>query len=96
MVREKILHLFQLVQSFKEIRVKGVAVIQKMSADIAKKAQEVGSNESKQDFVDACESLKDFPQVRPFNPPVPRLLTVPSSDRIEDHCLRSCQIRRVS
>ena len=56
------------MQSFKEIKAKGVTVIQKMSADIAKKAQEVGSNESKQEFIDACESLKDFPQVHPFNP----------------------------
>jgi len=56
--------LFQLAQSFKEIKAKGVAVIQSMSADIAKKAQEVGNNESKQEFIDACESLKDIPQVR--------------------------------
>jgi len=74
---------------------KGVAVIQKMSADIAKKAREVGSNESKQEFVEACESLKDFPQVHPFDPSAPHLLTVPT-DRIEGHHLRSCQIRRVS
>ena len=87
---------FQLVQSFKEIKAKGVSVIQKMSADIAKKAQEVGSNESKQEFVDSCESLKDFPQVHLFNRPPPHLLTVPSSDRIEGHCRRSRQIRRVS
>ena len=57
--------MFQLAQSFKEIKAKGVAVIQKMSTDIAEKAQEVGSNESKQEFIDACESLKDVPQVYP-------------------------------
>lgn len=48
-----------------------------MSADIAKKAQEVGSNESKQEFVDACEFLKDFPQVSLFDPRVLPPLTVP-------------------
>jgi len=45
------------------MKAKGVSVIQKMSSDIAKKAQEVGNDESKQDFIDACEPLKDIPQV---------------------------------
>jgi len=77
--------------------VKGVAVIQLMSADIAKKAQEVGNDESKQEFIDACEPLKDIPQVHWFwHIHVPLLLTVSSSDRIKGHRLRSCQIHRIS
>ena len=59
--------MFKLAQNFKEIKAKGVAVVQKMSADISKKAQDVGSNESKEEFIDACESLKDIPQVRLFD-----------------------------
>ena len=74
--------LFQLAQSFKEIKAKGVATIQKMSADIAKKAQEVGDDEAKQEFVDACESLKDIPQVRTFGPRVsPSLIVSFRSDQ---------------
>lgn len=34
-----------------------------MSADITAKAQEVGNNESRKEFVDACESLDGIPQV---------------------------------
>ncbi|KAF9792094.1 actin cytoskeleton organization protein [Thelephora terrestris] len=61
----KVHKLSALVQSFKEIKAKGVAVIQKMSADITTKAQEIGDNDSKQEFIDACESLKDIPQIGP-------------------------------
>lgn len=75
------------MQNFKEIKAKGVAVIQKMSADIAAKAQEVGSDESKQEFIDACESLKDLPQVNPLGSVHGPPLTVPSSDRIQNCCL---------
>lgn len=39
-----------------------------MSADIAKKAQEISNEESKQEFIDACESLKDIPQVHQSGP----------------------------
>ena len=86
--------MFQLAQSFKEIKAKGVTVIQKMSADIAKKAQEVGSDESKQEFIDACESLKDIPEVQPLDSIlVPPPLTVPSSDWIKGHYHGSYQIR---
>lgn len=50
-----------------------------MSADIAKKAQEVGDDESKQEFIDACEPLKDVPQVLTLNlPHVPPPLIVSS------------------
>jgi len=56
-----------LAQNFKEIKAKGVTVIQKMSADIAKKAQEVGNDGGKQEFIDACESLKGVPQVHTFS-----------------------------
>lgn len=59
----KVHKLSALVQSFKEIKAKGVTVVQKMSADIITKAQEVGNNESKEDFIEACESLKDIPQI---------------------------------
>ena len=80
--------LLQLAQSFKEIKAKGVAVIQKMSTDISKKAQEVSSNESKEEFVDACEPLKDIHQVRPLDPRIPSL-TVPSPDWTKGNYLRS-------
>jgi hypothetical protein len=85
-----------LAQSFKEIKTKGVAVIQKMSADIAAKAQKVGDDESKQEFIDACESLKDVPQVCPFDSIHNTPFTVPSSDRIQNHCIGGCKIRGVS
>lgn len=89
--------MFQLAQCFKEVKAKGVTVIQEMSADIAKKAQEVGSNESKQEFIDACESLKDIPQVHLFDPiRVPHSLIVSSLDRIKGNRLRDCQVCRVS
>jgi hypothetical protein len=88
--------LFQLVQSFKEIKAKGTAVIQKMSADISTKAQEVGSSESKQEFIDACESLKGIPQVRASDLARGTTSLTTPSGRIKDRCLRSRQIRRIS
>jgi hypothetical protein len=83
------------VQNFKEIKAKGTAVVQKMSADISTKAQEVGSSESKQEFIDACESLKNIPQVCASK--LARgaaLLTIPSG-RIKDRRLRSRQVRGI-
>jgi hypothetical protein len=51
------------VQSFKDIRAKGVSTVRAISAEMTKVAERLGSSEQKDYFIEACRSLNDIPQV---------------------------------
>lgn len=57
------LPLFQLVQSFKDIRSKACAVLKTMSNDLSKMAEVAGSAERRKSFVEACQPIMVSPKV---------------------------------
>ena len=55
--------LFQLVQSFKDIRSRACAVLKTMSNDLSKMAEVAGSAERRKSFVEACQPAMVSPKV---------------------------------
>jgi len=52
-----------LIQSFKEIRAKAVAVLRDMSAGLSQVAEKLGHSEQREAFIESCHSLNSLPQI---------------------------------